>query len=183
MIQPSETGTIIPVTGQYILENLAILEQNSVPVYRALKRADGTMKAEQVDPTLAKNLSEAERSQKLFLIHRDWKPRLFAAGDSFDSQLEPLLAKTAEERTQAVKTLKNVIGELKKAQAAPMVKARAIMDTVSQTFLLNKASLKSKPNEVTTNEKTLAKDTESIVGTALEMAEDPELVAGLFASF
>ena len=43
VVQPSETGTIIPVTVQYVLDHLEALNDNSIPVYRALKRADGTI--------------------------------------------------------------------------------------------------------------------------------------------
>jgi hypothetical protein len=57
------------------------------------------------------------------------------------------------------------------------------METVSRTFLLNKASLKPKALDVGPAERSVAEDTQSIVSSALEMSEDPALAAGLFAGF
>jgi len=184
-VQPASSGqgNLLPVTGTYVLENLDALVTHQIPIYRVLKNSEGNLRADPVQPTQARELSEAERGQKLFLVEKDWKKRLFAAADTFDAELEELLAESPEERTRAVGALKTALAELKLQGAEPMVKAQCIMDTVSKAFLLNKASLKLKPLEVTVHEKTLARDTSSIVGTALEMAEDPALVSGLFTAF
>ena len=183
IIQPSKDGNIEAVTAQYVLDHLEALKKNSVPVFRGLKTAGGLIKSQRIDPELAERVAPSDRGQKLFLLDRAWKRTLFAATDTFDKNLEPLLQKSAEERAQAVASLKGVLAHLKNEPADPGKKAKVIMDSVKDVFLLNKASLKSKTTEVTKNERSLAKDTESIIGAAMEMAEEPELVEGLFASF
>ncbi len=166
-----------------MLENLEVLEGNSVKLYRVLKDSQGAFKADPVTPSSAKVLSAEERGKKLFLIDKDWKSKLFMAQASFDALLEPLLAQSPQERNEAVHDLKTMLADLKNQETEPLVKAQAIMDSVSRTFLLNKASLKLKPQEVTVHEKTMARETEAIVSSALEMADDPTLVTGLFAAF
>ena len=184
-IQPAAPGqgNLLPVSASYVLEHLSDLTSHSIPVFRVLKNAHGELRAEAVDPLSAHKVPENERDRKHFLVERNWMPRVFAQNDTFDAQLEPLLAETPEQRTAAVAALRSTLAELKSRDVAPEAKARVIMDSVSQTFLLNKASLKTRVQEVTFHERTLSKDTDAIVGTALEMAEDPALMAGLFACF
>lgn len=184
-VQPAAEGRgqLIPVTGLYILEHLDTLSSQSVPVYRVLKNPEGDLRAQPVSPQEALTLGQDERERKQFLIDKEWKQKLFASTDPFDAELEELLDETPEERTKAVSALKTALTDLRSQGAEPMVKARVIMDTVAQAFLLNKASLKLKPREVTVHEKALARETTAIVGTVLEMAEDPDLVAGLFSVF
>ncbi len=174
---------MVPVTGLYIVEHLETLSSQSIPVYRVLKNAGGDLRAERVSPAEALNLAGADRERKQFLIDKDWKQKLFASTDPFNAELEEFLEETPEERTKAVTALKSALSELRQKGAEPLVKARVIMDTVAQAFLLNKASLKVKPLEVTAHEKSMARETTAIVGTILEMAEDPDLVAGLFSVF
>lgn len=180
-IQPASEGrgNLVPVTGRYLVENLAALGDNAVRVYQGLKNSEGELRAEPVDPTSALSLAEGDRDKKLFLVDKDWKKKLFQASDPFEGELESLIDKTPEEKAQAVHALKARLADLKVQGADPQV----IMETVSQTFLLNKSALKPKSLDVGPHERALAKDTESIVGTALGMAEDPTLVAGLFAGF
>lgn len=176
-------GNLVPVTGDYILENREVLASQSVPLYRVLQNAGGELRAEAVAISVVGSLSAAERGQKRFLIDKEWKQKLFAAADPLEAMLEELEDETPEERAKAVADLKMALADLKNQGAEPMVKARTIMDTVARTFLLNKASLKLKPLEVTVHERSLAKDSTAIVTTALEMAEDPALVSGLFSAF
>ncbi|MEI8093630.1 MAG: HD domain-containing protein [Spirochaetales bacterium] len=183
IIQPSKDGTIEAVSVQYVLDNLDALKRNSVPVFRGLKNANGDLKPQRVEPDLAASVPEAERGQKLFLVDRAWKRTLFTSSDTFNAQLAPFAGKSPEERARAVSALKQVIAQLKAEQADPGEKAQAIMDSVKDVFLLNKASLKLKPAEVSEHEKSVAKDTESIISSAMEMADDPALVEGLFAGF
>lgn len=184
-IQPAAPGqgNLLPVTGQYIIEYLDALKSHSVSVFHVLKNPQGALRAESVDPSIALSLPEAEKSQKLFLVDKDWMAKAFRETDTFDAQLEPLLEESPEERTKAVTALRAALAELKKKNIEPMAKARVIMDTVSQTFLLNKASLKLKPQEVGVHEKTLARETDAMIGTAVEMSEDPALMSGLFSCF
>jgi len=184
-IQPAAPGhgNLLPVSATYVLEHLDDLTRHGVPVFRALANASGELRAEAVDPLSARTVPPAERDKKQFLVERGWMPRLFAESDTFDAQLQPLLDETPAQRTEAVAALRTALAELKNSDVAPEAKARVIMDSVSQTFLLNKASLKTRPQDVTFHERTLSKETDAIVGTALEMAEDPALMAGLFACF
>jgi len=174
---------LVPVTGRYLLDHIESLTQGQVPVYQVLKNSEGALRADPVDPASARSLPPPDRDKKLYLIDKDWQQKLFSGGDTFAEELEPLLEESAEDRTKAVTDLRVKLAELKAQDAEPMVRAQAIMDTVSRAFLLNKASLKPKAAEVTVHEKTLARESESIVATALEMAEDPALVSGLFEAF
>lgn len=176
-------GNLVPVTGEYILDHGEVLSSQSVPLYRVLQNSEGELRAELVEIASIRKLPPAERGQKRFLLDKEWKQKLFAASDPMDALLEELEEETPEERAKAVGALKTALAELKSQGAEPMVKARTIMDTVARTFLLNKASLKLKPVEVTVHERSLAKDSTAIVATALEMAEDPQLVSGLFSAF
>ena len=180
---PQGRGNLLPVTGTYILENIEALVGHEIPVYRVLKNAGGELRASAVPAVTARTLAGDEREKKQFLVDKEWKKKLFATEDPFDAQLEELLDQTPAERALATGALKTALADLKAQDAEPMVKARVIMDAVSRTFLLNKASLKLKPSDITLHEKSLAKDTAAIVGTALEMAEDPALVSGLFTAF
>jgi hypothetical protein len=185
VIQPVAPGqgNLIPVTGTYVQEHLEALLENGVPVFRVLRSPEGTLRSESADPKSVLTLPESEKSKKLFLVERQWTTRVFAQTDTFDAQLEPLLTQSAEDRSRAVTALKTTLADLKNSGAPPEAKAQAIMDNVSQAFLLNKASLKTRPQDVTVHERTLAKDTEAIVGTALEMAEDPALMGELLSCF
>lgn len=185
VVQPTSTGqgNLIPVTGNHIVEHLDLLVSRRIGVYRVLRNSAGAFRAEAVSPEAALALTPPEREKKQFLIDKDWQKSLFASSDVYETRVQALQAQSPVERADAVSTLKTTLAHLKNEGAEPLVKARAIMDTVSQTFLLNKASLKLKPMDVTVHEKNLARDTTAIVHTALEMAEDPELVSGLFAAF
>jgi len=185
LIQPAASGhgNLIPVTGAYLLEYLDVLTTQAIPVFRVLKNSEGALRAESVDPRTASTLTEEEKGRKTFLIDRQWMSKLFSQNDSFEAELEPLLAQTPEQRAQAVAILRTTLSDLKSQKVEPLGKAKAIMDSVSQTFLLNKASLKIKPQEVTAHERSLSKDTESIIGVALEMVEDSDLMSGLYSCF
>ncbi len=185
IIQPAEPGQgkLLPVTGHYVVEYLEALKKRAVRVYRVTKTASGEYHAEAIDPSAVLGLSGAERDQKHFLVERDWMSQAFAETDRMDTLLAPLVRLDPQERSRAVSALKTALAELKVKKAEPEAKARVIMDTVSQVFLLNKASLKLKVSDVTIHEKTLARDTDAIMGTALEFAEDPALMAGLFSCF
>ena len=184
-IQPAAPGqgNLVPVTGSYLLEHLEVLEAQGVPLFRVLKNSDGNLKAEAVTPSAVRALSESDKPKKLFLLDRTWANKVFASMDTFDAQLAPLLAQSPEQRAQAVSALRIALADLKARDVAPEAKALAIMNSISQTFLLNKASLKTKPQDVSHHEKAVAKDTDAIVTTALEMAEDPAMMAGLFSCF
>jgi len=184
-IQPASPGqgNLVPVTGSYILEHLDALTSQSVPVFRVLKNTGGDLRAEPVDARIAGTLSEDDRQKKLFLVERTWANQVFAATDPFDAQLAPLLAQSPDQRAKAVAAVRTALAELKVKNVPPEAKAAVIMESVSQMFLLNKASLKARPEEVSSHDRALAKDTDTIVGLALEMAEDPALMAGLFSCF
>jgi len=184
-IQPASPGhgNLLPVTGDYVLEYLDALKARSVSVFRVSKNAQGNLRADPVDPAASQALTVAERSQKLFLVEKDWMAKAFSESDSFDAQLEPLLRESPEERASAVTTLRTTLSELRKKEVPAETKAKAIMDTLSQVFLLNKASLKVKAHEVTVHEKSVARESDSIIGSALEMAEEPALMAGFFSCF
>ena len=185
IIQPAEPGQgkLLPVNGHYIVEYLEALQKRSVRVFRISRAASGEYHADAIDPSAALGLSDSEKDQKQFLVERDWAAQAFAETDRMDALLAPLVQLDPQERTQAVSALRTTLAELKVKKAEPMAKAQVIMDTVSQVFLLNKASLKLKVSDVTVHEKTLARDTDAIMGTALELAEDPALMAGLFSCF
>lgn len=176
-------GNLIPVTGHYIVEHLSVLTSQSIPVFQGLRNSEGALKAEPVDPRTALSLPEPEKGRKVFLVDRQWTAKLFARTDTFDAQLAPLVAEQPETRAQAVAEIRTALATLKGQKVDPGVKAKTIMDSVSQAFLLNKASLKIKPQEVTVHEKALSKDSESIVGLALEMVEDSSVMSGLFSCF
>ena len=184
-IQPASTGkgNLLPVTGLYLLEQIETLKQHGIPVYRVLKDSHGEFRADPVDLQALVSLPIEERTKKNFLINKEWKSKLFASLDTFDAQLEPLLDQSPQERSEAVHALKVALAELKATNAEPMVKVKVIMDFVPKTFLLNKASLKLKPQDMSPYDKSLTKDTEGIVSTVLEMASDPALVSGLFSAF
>lgn len=176
-------GDLVPISAHAILEALEALREHHIPVYQVLKGPDGTLKASVVPIDAATAVPESERGRPSFLITRDWKLRVFEADDTFEAELEPLLEQTPEERAQAVHALRLVLADPKTKNGDANVKARAIMDTVGHVFLLNKASLKLKPQEVGVYEKAVAKDTEAIVSLAIEWAEDPNLAAALFEAF
>jgi hypothetical protein len=184
-LRPTSTGqgNLVPVSVRYILDHLEPLRTNRVRVFQGLRNATGELRAEPVDPASALNVPAHSLDKKLYLVDKDWQKKLFEAQDTFDAQLGPLLEKSPDERAEAVRELKNRLVDLKNQSAGPETKAHAIMETVSQTFLLNKASLKSRPLEVGPAERSVAGDTQSIVAHALEMSEDPALAAGLFAGF
>jgi hypothetical protein len=184
-IQPAAPGqgNLLPVSATYLAEHRETLVRHGVPVYEVLKGSSGAFRAESYNLAQLPSVAQADRHKPSFLIDREWKARIFSATDSFEAQLEPLRDQSPEQRSQAVRALKTVLTDLKAQESEPLEKARVIMDTVGQAFLLNKASLKIKPLEVGPHEKALARDTESVVSTALEFADEPGLVAGLFAGF
>ena len=184
-IQPTNIGkgNLLPVTGRYLLEHLDVLKQYEIPVYRVLKGPQGEFRKQPWDVGLVATLSDQERVKKDYLIDKDWEIKLFSSLDTFDAQLEPILELTPQERSEAVHALKNVLAELKTKEVEPMAKVQVIMDAVPRAFLFNKASLKLKPQDVTIYDKALAKDTEAIVSTVLEMSSQPSLVSDLFSAF
>lgn len=171
------------MSGAYLLEHRAALELHSVPVFQVLKSSTGTLAADRFDLGGLDSLSDSDRSRVSFLIDRGWKASVFRADDPFEARLAPLLAQPPEARLEAVRTLKTVLDDLKTHDDEPLVKARVIMDTVGQTFLLNKAALKIKPMEVGPTEKAVARETESVVAAAVDLAGEPGLTAALFAGF
>lgn len=176
-------GELVPISAQTILEALDTLKDHQIPVYQVLKGPEGALKAVAVALEAASSVPDSERARPNFLIARDWKLRIFEADDTFEAELEPLFEQTPEERAQAVHALRLALADPKTKNGDANVKARAIMDTVGQVFLLNKASLKLKPQEVGVYEKAVAKDTEAIVSLAIEWAEDPHLASALFEAF
>jgi len=183
IIQPSKEGTIIAFTVQYVLDNLEVLKKNDIPVYRGVNTPDGMIKPQRVDPSVAATLPASDLDRRLFLIDGDWHQRLFSQHDTFDAVLEPIRRKSAEEKATAVRELKAVMGSIRHSKDDTMTKAQLIMDTVQQTLQYNKAGLRGRPDEVTVHEKSIAKDTESIVEAVLEQVEKPEIIRGLFSTF
>lgn len=174
---------MLPVTTSYVLEHREALESHDIPVYRVLRSPSGELRAEAVPPGSALEVPVAERDKKTYLVDREWMHKVFSEEDPFEAELEELAEVGPQERTRALSALKTSLAALKAEAAAPMVQAQAIMDTVTRAFLLNKASLRVWDSGLGPQERTLARETTSIVGTVVEMAENPAVVSGLLTLF
>lgn len=159
-------------------------EQGLIPVYRVRKQAEGKMEAETVSLSWLFSLTSDDFNQEYLIVSKNWRERLPNKDiDPFATKLDAYSSLQPKERVKEVTEIRLALDEIKKSEAHPMSKAKAIMDAVEKTFLLNKASLKLHKADVTINERMVASETQGIVSAALGMVEEVQTSSMLFEAF
>ncbi len=178
-------GNTVRATYSFLNLHRRDFEQGFVPVYRVLKQTGGPMEAERVPVSSIFAMGSEEFEKEYFIVSKNWKDQISTGlRDPFASKVQSYRALPPEERIKEVTHIRETLEEMKKKpDAHPMAKAKAIMDAIEETFLINKASLKLKREEVTGSERIIAGETQAIVSAALGMVEEVETSAMLYRAF
>lgn len=178
-------GNTVRLTSAFALEHCRELKTGRVVVYRVTgKKPDGKLDAVTVPLDELCSFSPEDFERDYFLITKAAFESLPAVRpDPLAQQVATYAALAPEERTQALRSVRNTLQKIRDTEAHPMAKAKAIMDAVEQSFAINKASLKLRKQDVTVHEHEVASETRMVVNAALAMVESSETTASLFEAF
>lgn len=178
-------GNTVRLTAAFAQGHSRELKSNHVVVYRVIgKKPDGKLDAVIVplDQVCALSFEDFERDY--YLISKTALESLpTLESDPLAEQVDRYATLSPEDRTKALRSVRNTLQKIRDSDAHPMAKARAIMDAVEQSFSINKASLKLRIQDVTAHEHEIASETRMVVNAALAMVESSETTASLFEAF
>lgn len=177
-------GNTVAVDAMFLLKNRFDFQANKIPVYRIIKTADGKLEVLPVRYEWIEALSVNARNLKQFVVPKDWESRIPPPSeDPLVGKVQEQLARAPEERAREVAAIRHTLDDLKRSDAHPVAKAKAIMEAVEEVFTINKASLKLNRSDVTVNERTVAGETQGVVSAVLGMVESSDTVHSLFEAF
>lgn len=177
-------GNTVRITYSFVQTYKKEFSLGLIPVYRVIKQDNNKFEAERVTPEVLLILQENALNEGNYIVSKNWRDGLNNTEiDPFDVKLQAYGALPAAERTKEITNIRKKIEEMKKTDVHPMAKAKAIMDAIDESFVINKASLKLNKAEVTVQERMVASETQAVVSAALGMVEEVEMSVMLFEAF